>query len=56
MQQLSITDLTGRVAFTRNIEGPARSWVINDANLVSGMYILNVKTSQGMLTTKFLRQ
>jgi len=56
VQQLSITDLTGRVAFTRNIEGPARSWVINDANLVSGMYILNVKTSQGMLTTKFLRQ
>lgn len=51
-----ISDLTGRSVYSRSLDGNVRSWTVGDANLGSGMYILSVKTNQGIVTTKFLKQ
>jgi len=55
-KQITVTDLTGRTLYTRNIEGSMRSWLITDAVLGSGMYILNLTSTQGIISTKFLKQ
>jgi len=55
-REFTITDLTGRIVYTRQTDGSVRSWKVDDANLGSGMYILTLRTDQGMTTTKFLKQ
>ena len=53
---LTISDLTGRPVYDREISGSNRSWNISDINLSTGMYILTLKTDQGPVSTKFLKE
>ena len=56
VSQITISDLTGRSVLNQEISGDIRSWNIKDLNLNSGMYILTLKTNQGFVNTKFLKQ
>jgi len=53
---ITVTDLTGRPVYDREISGSNRSWNISDINLSPGMYILTLKTDQGPVSTKFLKE
>jgi len=53
---LTVSDLTGRPVYNREISGSNRSWNISDINLCPGMYILTLKTDQGPVSTKFLKE
>ena len=49
--ELSVRDLTGRVVLTQNTEGGTNA-VLNLSNLNSGMYLLSIRTNEGVETVK----
>jgi hypothetical protein len=53
---ITISDLSGRMLYQKELSSGVRSWVISDAGLSSGLYMLTLKTSEGNLTTKIAKQ
>ena len=49
--EISVRDLTGRVVLTQNTEG-ATNTSLNLSNLNSGMYLLSIRTNEGVETVK----
>jgi len=56
VHQITVTDLTGRSVYNQEPSGSDRNWNIKDINLSPGMYILTLKTDQGPVSTKFLKE
>jgi hypothetical protein len=56
VNRILISDLTGRTVYNQETSGSIRTWNIRDIDLSPGIYILTLKTDQGNVNTKFLKQ
>jgi hypothetical protein len=53
-EQLEIFDVTGRMFYT--IQNPEGNIVLNVQNYPSGVYFINVRTTTGVIRTRFVRR
>jgi hypothetical protein len=54
VQRLTITDLTGRVVFTK--ENLSQTETLDISNLNSGVYLINVQTTTRVISTRIVKE
>jgi hypothetical protein len=56
LQGITISDITGRTLYSSELKSGEKSARINAASFPSGVYFLSVKTYDGKITRKFIKQ